>query len=346
MEKMFLEMIDLAELKDLMEAFFDVTAIPCAILDMDGKILIGIGWQSLCVQFHRKNPATLERCCASDRALLSLGPGGKRYHYHVCLNGLVDVASPLFVGGMQVGSIMLGQFFFEEPDIEWFKRQAHLYGFLEAEYLSALKAVPVFSKDKVDKVMKYYVKFGEILGNLAAERMRFLELQKMSATDGLTGIANRRCFDAFFEQSLRTAGRKREPISLMMLDVDWFKQYNDSQGHLYGDDCLKVISSVLMREMKRSEDFAARYGGEEFAVVMPNTDEEGALLVAQRVKDKIAALKLEHPSSPYEFVTVSIGVVSTQVDPLTKSFLLIDKADKALYAAKQNGRNRIECCSN
>ncbi|ADO76216.1 diguanylate cyclase [Halanaerobium praevalens] len=170
------------------------------------------------------------------------------------------------------------------------------------------------------------------------------KLEKMALVDGLTGISNRRLFDKTLKKELKRARRKETELALIMLDIDHFKQYNDTYGHQEGDECLKEIASVLEANSKRASDFAARYGGEEFAVILPDTAKGGALKIAEDIRKDIMALKLEHKNSPIaEYVTVSLGVSSLQVktevsQKLIKSF--IDKADQALYQAKETGRNK------
>lgn len=342
MKSIFLEMIDVVELNDLMQKFYVATGIPCGVLDMDGNLIVTVGKKSICMEFHRKNPISLKRCQKSDDALFSSLPKDKPYKYHQCANGLIDVAAPLNVAGQQVGIIVLGQFFFEEPDIDFFTKQAEMFGFPYEQYMNALKQVPILSKEKVDRIMDYYIQFGEVLAVLASGRARYLEVQKLARMDGLTGVANRRYLDEYLEQEINAGIRRNEKLSLLLLDVDWFKQYNDTHGHLYGDDCLKVIASVLMSGVKRSSDLVARYGGEEFAIVMPNTESQGALLVAERIKEKIAAVKLEHQTSPFNYVSLSMGLATVTLKRTTKSMQLIEAADNALYLAKENGRNRIE----
>lgn len=170
------------------------------------------------------------------------------------------------------------------------------------------------------------------------------KLEKMALVDGLTGISNRRLFDKTLKKELKRARRKETELALIMLDIDHFKQYNDTYGHQEGDECLKEIASVLEANSKRASDFAARYGGEEFAVILPDTAKTGALKIAEDIRKDIMALKLEHKNSPIaEYVTVSLGVSSLKVktevsQELIKSF--IDKADQALYQAKETGRNK------
>jgi diguanylate cyclase (GGDEF)-like protein len=179
------------------------------------------------------------------------------------------------------------------------------------------------------------------------ERTRELEksnsrLADISATDGLTGIANRRRFDETLEAEWNRARRNRQPLMLALLDVDLFKQYNDCYGHQTGDDALRAVAAELAKHMRRSGDFVARYGGEEFAVIAQAANEERALAMSTAICAAIAALKLPHATSPFEVLTVSIGVALVTPGGSHSITSLIRTADVALYRAKQLGRNRVE----
>lgn len=174
---------------------------------------------------------------------------------------------------------------------------------------------------------------------LANEQLIFLSVQ-----DGLTGIANRRMFDSYMHKEWRRAMREQTPLSVVMLDVDFFKGYNDAYGHQQGDRCLIAVATALQQNVRRPADLAARYGGEEFVLVLPNTPAEGAMLLAERVREGVQALKIEHRASTVSpFVSVSLGVVSAvpsigENDAGLDAFL--EAADQGLYLAKHQGRNR------
>jgi two-component system chemotaxis family response regulator WspR len=168
-----------------------------------------------------------------------------------------------------------------------------------------------------------------------------IELQKLAALDALTGIANRRRFDEVMTIEWQRGQRDVKPLSLLMVDVDKFKLYNDNFGHLAGDLCLKKVAAVLTENLKRPADLAARYGGEEFAIVLPETTQEGALVLAESCRNHLQTLAIEHPQSDGGVVTISIGVATMVPSPTTAPVGLIAKADRALYAAKTGGRNRV-----
>lgn len=167
-------------------------------------------------------------------------------------------------------------------------------------------------------------------------------LEALSNSDGLLGIANRRYFDTRLEEEWLRAGRERQPLSLLMIDVDHFKLYNDNYGHQAGDSCLQAVARAALSALKRPGDLLARYGGEELAVILPNTDLSGAMPVAQAIQRELAELHIPHADSPVaDQVTLSIGAAAMLPSELTSSAMLIAAADRGLYAAKECGRNRI-----
>ena len=167
------------------------------------------------------------------------------------------------------------------------------------------------------------------------------ELEKLSRQDGLTGIANRRYFDSYLMTEVRRGARERQPLSLILSDVDHFKAFNDCYGHQAGDDCLRRVATALSLASRRPADLAARYGGEEFAMVLPGTVLDGAVDVAQAVSRVIDGLAITHARSDvHQKVTLSQGIVSLILEKETSPEDLIQRADQALYLAKQQGRNR------
>jgi len=167
------------------------------------------------------------------------------------------------------------------------------------------------------------------------------ELEKLSLSDGLTGIANRRYFDDILALEWQRANRQHLKLGLIMLDIDYFKIYNDTYGHLSGDECLKLVAAVLKPLTKRPYDLAARFGGEEFAIILPCTNEQGVFSVAERLRLNVENLAIKHEESLVsDFVTISVGgaAIIPSLDKEPQS--LIAAADKALYRAKQQGRNQ------
>ncbi len=168
------------------------------------------------------------------------------------------------------------------------------------------------------------------------------ELQRISFQDGLTGVANRRYFDDQAGLELRRAAREQRPLAVIMADIDYFKFFNDTYGHLAGDDCLRQVAQALAGRLKRPGDFLARYGGEEFVAVLPGADLDGAASLAEEMRQAVENLEIAHAQGASGGrVTVSLGVAAwtpaggDQLEPLVKA------ADQALYQAKQAGRNRV-----
>jgi diguanylate cyclase (GGDEF)-like protein/PAS domain S-box-containing protein len=169
------------------------------------------------------------------------------------------------------------------------------------------------------------------------------ELEVLSFEDGLTGIANRRIFDTHLDSELKAARRARKPLSLIMLDIDHFKQYNDHYGHIQGDDCLKQVGAALKSIGARPRDIVARYGGEEFVVLLPETSAAAALKLAQQCRNAIAGLGIAHAApgcGPCVTASIGVGTITPKAEVDPKDF--IHGVDRLLYAAKEAGRDRIE----
>ncbi|WP_271252383.1 response regulator [Pseudanabaena sp. Chao 1811] len=169
------------------------------------------------------------------------------------------------------------------------------------------------------------------------------ELQRLVSIDGLTQVANRRCLDEYLEQEFRRSSREKVPISLVLCDIDFFKNYNDNYGHQEGDLCLQSVAQAISKATNRPADLVARYGGEEFAIVLPNTDREGGMNVAMRANEIVRSLQLPHEHSEVaNYVTISCGVATLFPHQHTQAInLLLKSADRALYVAKAEGRNCV-----
>lgn len=169
------------------------------------------------------------------------------------------------------------------------------------------------------------------------------KLELLARIDSLTNLGNRRYFEEIFNKEWRRAMRVCKPLSVIMMDIDFFKNYNDFYGHQKGDECLKSVARYMQMVLQRSSDFVARYGGEEFIAVLPVTDSDGAKLVAEKIRHGIEGLKIEHAKSQVsQFVTLSMGISSVIPSKELNPEKLVKLADDALYKAKRSGRNRIE----
>ena len=189
------------------------------------------------------------------------------------------------------------------------------------------------------------IRVANLLDNLqrtnAQLRDAYAKLENVSRTDDLTGVANRRCFDIWIEQSLREAAQRSQPLALLLIDVDYFKAYNDGYGHLAGDQCLHQIAAMLSYVLDGTTARLARYGGEEFVVILADTDREVAAAIAERLRLAVQARGLAHRYTNGGLVTISIGVAACAPSRLTVAEDLVAPADVALYSAKRLGRNRI-----
>jgi diguanylate cyclase (GGDEF)-like protein len=167
-------------------------------------------------------------------------------------------------------------------------------------------------------------------------------LERLSREDSLTGLANRRWFAQFLAQTWRSALRDHKAISILIMDIDNFKAYNDTYGHQKGDECLKLVAQTIRRTVGRASDLVSRYGGEEFVVVLGDTPLEGALKIAEQIREAIDSLNIPHKSAQHhKHVTLSIGVTSTLPTHDTQPETILISADRAMYNAKREGKNRV-----
>jgi len=169
----------------------------------------------------------------------------------------------------------------------------------------------------------------------------YATLEALAATDPVTRLANRRAFDQCLANEWRRCMRERQPLSVLLIDADWFKSYNDTYGHPEGDRCLKQIAESARDTVSREGDLVARIGGEEFGVILPNTELEGALKVAEEIRASLRIRKIPHASNTSGHVSVSIGCATTVPTAGLRASILMQRADEALYAAKRGGRNRV-----
>ena len=204
----------------------------------------------------------------------------------------------------------------------------------------AIDAGPIYADDG------HLLAVVETLRDMTDYKNAQLALQQQATIDGLTGLAKRRCFDEKLHVEWSRAQRHGESVALIMCDVDYFKRYNDHYGHQGGDVCLKAVAGILQREIFRPTDLVARYGGEEFAIILPATDLQGALTVAERLRFDMERSALPHADSDVgPWVTMSIGVAAMVPDREALSATLVAKADLALYKAKGSGRNQVRAGS-
>jgi diguanylate cyclase (GGDEF)-like protein len=206
-------------------------------------------------------------------------------------------------------------------------------------YMLIIKKLFTWNYDVITDAIRLKFENEQLLNHLQGINARLIEL---SVIDSLTQVANRRSMDETLEKEWSRSMRMNTPISLLMIDIDYFKQYNDEYGHIKGDECLQYIAGYLKNSLNRPADFLARYGGEEFCIIMPETNLSGAVTFAEKIHSGIRELKIPNPRSDIsKFLTICIGV-ATAVPMQGESYMdLIYTSDKALYNAKNEGRNII-----
>jgi two-component system chemotaxis family response regulator WspR len=180
----------------------------------------------------------------------------------------------------------------------------------------------------------------ELLERTAQLEVANSALEVMATVDPVTGLANRRRFDVFFQQEWQRSRRSQQPLSLLMIDIDHFKAFNDRYGHQRGDECIQAVAGVLRAAAHRPADLACRYGGEEFSVVLAETGATGAFSVAETIRRAVEALQIQNPDAPLGLITVSIGAGTRSGEEYGRAAELITACDRALYEAKNSGRNR------
>ena len=213
-----------------------------------------------------------------------------------------------------------------------------------------IKPIPLaILRHRVRRLLQSNWVMQELLQQVVAERQLKEQLEQANEQlkrlvniDGLTQVTNRRYFDEVFQREWRRSAREKIPLSLILIDVDFFKQYNDTYGHLAGDECLKTVVKVMASALKRPADLIARYGGEEFVALLPKTELSGAIQLGETMQKKLASQAIPHIKSPInQRVTLSMGVVSTLPTATGDPNSLLAAADKLLYRAKTEGKNRV-----
>jgi diguanylate cyclase (GGDEF)-like protein/PAS domain S-box-containing protein len=216
---------------------------------------------------------------------------------------------------------------------------------VEHDFKSIGRKTMLLNARKIYREMNHTEMILLAIEDITERKMAEEQLKFIASMDGLTGIANRRHFDTTLDLEWRRAMRSVSPVSLIMIDIDFYKNYNDSYGHLAGDSCLQKIAHTIRDSLRRTENFSARYGGEKFTVILPDTNAKEAYVFAESLREKIENLNIEHKDSIVgSNVTVSLGVSSLIPDKNRTRDELISLADKALYKAKQGGRNRVVGC--
>lgn len=210
-----------------------------------------------------------------------------------------------------------------------------------------------YQKDNVERwyhfiALKLGDGFSITVRDITERKLMELKLHQLARLDGLTGVANRRYFEETLAKEWKRGIRDKQPLSLILCDIDYFKIYNDTYGHLKGDECLIRVAKAINRAVKRSTDLVARYGGEEFGIILTNTERQGAIAIAQSIQKAVNQLKIPHPNpreKNHHYIAMSLGVASLIPQKKLSPKILVASADKALYEAKKQGRNCINVSS-
>lgn len=362
------ELIDLKELESLLVAFYQFSGIPTAVINIKGDLLIGgenTGWRSICLDFHCLNTGNFKNCKICDKSITQSLNKNQKFNQYVCDNGLVNAAIPIVFEDKHYGNILSGQFLSKKADMNFFIQQAKKFNYNEVEYIKALKEVPIVNNEKLIKTMLFLESISKYIYEVAAVKKKLIlnntmlekkvqertnellisnqRLHQLARTDALTTIPNRRKFNEDIISMHNYAVRYNIPITAFMIDVDFFKEYNDYYGHPKGDECLQAIARKLQTFAKREGELIARYGGEEFVMILLGLSPQEAINHAIKCQQAISELKVEHyPSELSPYVTISLGESTVEVPEEVTIKDLIRNADKALYRAKKLGRNRIE----
>lgn len=277
--------------------------------------------------------AVLHPALIAEHTMQSLVHQGTVYAVVLIYLGLNLRFRYALVAGTLVGLLAYPLIYFLQLPLDW---HTSIVTYVGAGVLGALLC---YRDEKRKRTMFLQARLLE----LDNERIHQLadELERLSFLDGLTGLANRRYFDRTFDRAWRAGMREQKPLSLIMLDVDFFKRYNDQYGHQQGDFCLQEIARSLSFVSARPTDLAARYGGEEFVLLFPQTDNLAARHLAERIINKVRDLQMPHETSDCaDVVTVSAGIATVIPGPDVDREALMQAADQALYSAKAQGRNR------
>ena len=368
------EILEIEKLSKLLEQFYNATGLANSIVDLNGNILHGVGWKSICTEFHRKHKISLERCLKSDTILANQLKKKEKYAIYICQNGMVDVATPITIDGVHVANLLIGQFFFETPDKDFFIKQAEELGFDKEKYIKALEECHVYNKETIVRFLDFFNGLINMIGEsalktikqkkqneekekraaelviankeLASEiSLRELSLEKIEKLlhfDSLTGLPNRVMLVNSLRESINLAKRIKKPIGILCLDLDGLRTVNDTFGRSQGDELLKAVAARLV-DLVRETDTIARVGGDEFIILVQNMKNDDHIV---KVADKIVgAFKQPFELSQNEiYVTTSVGISVFPADGETCE-ILIKNADLAMHKAKERGKNQSVLCT-
>jgi len=253
------EIFDIEELKSICESFTELTGAVTAMLDLEGNVHIATGWQPICTQFHRINKETNKRCTESDTILAGQLNEGKKYSIYKCKNGLTDVAMPIMVKDIHIGNFFTGQFLTQKPDIEYFRKQAKQFGFDEQEYLNALKKVPIYSDDKIEKTIQFLVQLTETIGNIGVRNLESLETNKQleierknaSEADKEFQIAQKALNEN--EEKFRNIAEQVAEMIFLTDNKGMIKYISPASSSIFGFTPQEMEKKLFMKFLKKTE---------------------------------------------------------------------------------------------
>jgi diguanylate cyclase (GGDEF)-like protein len=370
------DFVNIDELQELMQFCYEAVGVPLRVLDAKQEWLVNKGRQPICTDFAYSDPAS-EEICLQDSGHDLENLAAAEYLQLTCPHGLEKLAFPIRLRKTRLGTFFLGQFLYEAPDIDSFRRRAVANGFDQSAYLQALEKVPVVPQERIDLMMQFFIRFLGLMvrsgdenlrrknaekkvrkakqqletkveertrelnhaltevGDLAVQMNSLLrQVEHMAITDTLTETFNRRKFDEVAELEQQRALNEKLPFSVILLDIDRFKKVNDRYGHSVGDQVLKQLCDVL-RALIRHGDMLIRWGGEEFLIVLPATQIVEAGPLAERIRQAVKGEQFGQVGQ----LTVSLGVAQLRTEDSIDR--LIQRVDRAMYLAKEKGRDRV-----
>jgi len=340
------EILEIEKLPRLLEQFYSATGLANFIVDLEGNILHGVGWKSICTEFHRKNKISSERCLRSDTVFANQLKEKEKYSIYICQNGMVDAATPIIIDGVHVANLFIGQFFFETPDKDFFTKQAEELGFDKEKYMKALDECHVYNKETILRFLDFFSGLINMVGESALKTIKQKkqneekekraaeliiankslvhqneEISYISYHDFLTGLYNRIYFE---EEKKRLDTPRQLPISIIMGDINGLKLVNDGFGHFKGDEVLIEIAKIL-KSCCRKKDIVSRIGGDEFGILLPKTDSQSAQQICNSICDTCKGYALDGNSI---YPSISLGHATK-----SKS---TEKIDNILMAAEES----------
>jgi diguanylate cyclase (GGDEF)-like protein len=348
------DLTDTRKIKGLMEEFHTLTGISSVLVRPDGEWirdeqgdLLGAGHPRIWRDFHARPPSGVAASCTEGDVPPGFGVdeiGGAGICR--CWHGLYDAALRIEVDGEHLADLVAGPFFMAPPDEPQFRAEARRCGFDEDDYLAALREVPVYPQDKIRAGIRFLSHLASFIAELGSNRLSLQTARGHTGegvmTDSLTGLFSRAYFEQALDQEWRLAIRNQQPLSLLMLELDFFRNINDTEGPGRGDEALRQVAEAVRSVIHRPTDLAARFAGEVLVCMLPDTDDLGARRMAGQVRKAVEALAFPVRQAPLgPLLTVSTGVATLYPYGRQSPSLIVSKASENLGKARQQGGNRV-----